>query len=171
MLSAFVNPVPVHGQHHPRERATTRATAHAIRNGGATTKSPAALWPGKLTSNFVSWDQRPPTSTPATTNRALLRRPTSSGHLRSFLLFAAVKATPSSTEAPRLADPSPRRMLTVVASIACWAPPNRGNPSTATSSRLSSALSAISNWSENLCQTPPETSVVAFREIVNPIQV
>ena len=46
---------------------------------------------------------------------------TNSGHLRSFLLFAAVRATPSSTEAPRLADPSLRRVLTIVASMASWA--------------------------------------------------
>ena len=58
--------------------------------------------PGQLTKILVSSDKRPPTSTPATSNRALLRGPTSSGYLRSFPLLAAARATPSSPEAPCL---------------------------------------------------------------------
>ena len=88
----------------------------------------------KLMNCRASSDHRPDASIPKTTCRALARGPTSSGHLLSFRRLAAVKATPSTSAAPLLAVPSPRRVLTMVASIASCAPPNNGNPSTATSS-------------------------------------
>ena len=88
----------------------------------------------KLTNCRASSDHRPDALIPKTTNRALARGPTSSGYLFSFRRLAAVKATPSTSAAPFLAVPSPRRVLTMVASIASCGPPNNGNPSTATSS-------------------------------------
>ena len=74
------------------------ASATLVQPACVTTKSPASLcpWPA---------DQRPPTSTPAMSNRALPRGPTSSGYIRSFLLAAVT----SSPEAPSSGGPVPSK--------------------------------------------------------------
>ena len=87
-----------------------------------------------LKKDVVSVDMRPPTSTSRTTRRALVRGPTSSGYVRSFLWRALCKTTPSMFSAPLCGDPSQWRALTTVASTATWNPPNRGRPPTTTSS-------------------------------------
>ena len=77
------------------ERATARATAQAnephrkrqacsARRRNNQVSCLALTLASWLTKILVSSDQRPPTSTPATSNRALLRGPTNSGYLRSF---------------------------------------------------------------------------------------
>ena len=75
----------------------------------------------------------PPTSPAITTNFA--RRPgcTTSGYVRSFLLWASSNATPSRSAAPRGAEPSQCQTGKRVVSTASWAPPYNGSPSTTTS--------------------------------------
>ena len=76
----------------------------------------------RLTNCLASSDHRPDASIPETTSRALARGPTSSGYLLSFRRLVTVKATLSTLAAPLLAAPSPRRVMTMVASTASCAP-------------------------------------------------
>ena len=66
----------------------------------------------------VSVDNRPPTSAPRMTNRALLPSPANSGHVRSLRWWACSRAFPFVSPAPRIALRSRRRGDTNVVSMA-----------------------------------------------------
>ena len=97
-----------------------------------------------LRNDVVSMDRRPPTSMPRTTRGALLLGPTSSGYVRS-------NTTPSRFSAPLCDDPSQWRAHTTVVSTTNWHLPNKGRPSTTTSSlRPSAALGSARSKSRTM---------------------
>ena len=70
----------------------------------------------------ISADHRPPTSPARTTNLTRPPSPASSGHVGSFRLLAATSAAPGLLLCLPWQSPSPRSVLTNVASIESWAP-------------------------------------------------
>ena len=81
------------------------------------------------------------------TNLALLRGPSSSGYVSSFLRLRGDNATPSTSASRGLADPSQRKAETKVVSRASCAPPNNGSPSATTSRRPSYTSGALKSRS------------------------
>ena len=73
-------------------------------------------------------DQRPPTSTPSTTNLVRPRSPVNSGYVLSFLLLACDRAFPLVVAEPLRATPSRESGDTMVVSTASWDPPHKGKP-------------------------------------------
>ena len=100
--------------------------------------SSARVFAMALRKSAVSWDHRPPSSTAKTTQRAP-PSPENSGHVVSFTLRAACKATPLVVAAYRRAVPSPCKGDTTVVSTATCAPCQRDNPTTMTSTRRHSS--------------------------------
>ena len=88
----------------------------------------------------VSSENRPPTSPPRTTSRALPSAPASSGYRLSFRVRARTNDAPFSVAHLGFATPSRVNGHTRVVSMASCAPRNRGKPSTTTSSLRSSTL-------------------------------